>query len=267
MMTLSQLAIYPIKSTAQITLSSATMGAFGLDNDRRWMLIDSNGFMLTQRKHPKMCLIQCHLENAQLRVSAPNMPELKIPREGFTKDAGERIKATVWDDVCEAYFCGTAAAEWFSRFLDTSARLVYFPENELRQVDLNYAKQGDITAFSDGFPYLLITQASLDDLNARLQNPVEMRRFRPNLVISGSEAFAEDHWKKIRIGDITLNLVKPCSRCVIPSINPDTAEKSAEVVKTLADYRMRDNKIFFGQNVIAENTGELAVGMPVEILA
>jgi len=267
MITLSQLAIYPIKSTAQIALSKATMSPFGLDNDRRWMLIDDSGFMLTQRKYPKMCLIQCRCENDQLLVSAPNMPVLKIPREGFTKDNNTRIKATVWDDSCDVYNCGTAAAEWFSGFLGSATRLVYFPENEIRQVDLTYAKRGDITAFSDGFPYLLISQASLDDLNSRLQSPVEMKRFRPNLVIAGCDAFAEDSWKKIRIGDITLDLVKPCSRCVIPSINPDTAEKSAEVVKTLADYRMRDNKIFFGQNVIATNNGELAVGMPVEILA
>ena len=263
MITLSQLAIYPIKSTAQLALNSCQMSPFGLDMDRQWMLIDNNGYMLTQRTHAKMCLIECQFEADQLIISAPGMKQLKIP----TQYSGKMIKATVWDDVCNAYDCGEQTTKWFSQFLNISARLVYFPHDEDRQVDLEYANQGDKTAFSDGFPYLLISQASLDDLNSRLTAPVDMKRFRPNLVVKGTEAFAEDNWKAIRIGNITFNLVKPCSRCVIPSINPDTAEKSAEVVTTLAGYRMRENKIFFGQNLIAEGTAELEVGMEVEVLS
>jgi len=262
MISLSGLAIYPIKSTAQVALSSVEMSPFGLNMDRRWMLIDDNGNMLTQRKHARMCLIQCTIEDTRLVVIAPGMQALKIP----LKNSNTNVKATVWNDTCNTFDCGKEAAEWFTHFLKTSARLVYFPEDEVRQVDLDYAKQGDITAFSDGFPYLLISQASLDNLNTRLATAVEMKRFRPNLVLSGTDAFAEDNWKKIRIGDITFNLVKPCSRCSIPSIDPNTAEKSAEAVKALAAYRMRENKIFFGQNVIAEGTGTLEVGMPVEIL-
>ena len=262
MITLSELAIYPIKSTAQIALSTVKMSPFGLDMDRRWMLIDESGVMLTQRKHPRMCLIQCSIEEPCLVITAPGMNVLKIP----LKHSNRNIKATVWEDTCNAFECGNEAAKWFTLFLKTSTRLVYFPDNEVRQVDLDYADQGDITAFSDGFPYLLISQASLDDLNSRLVTPVEMKRFRPNLVVSGTDAFAEDGWKKIQIGDITFNLVKPCSRCSIPSIDPNTANKSAEAVKTLAGYRMRENKIFFGQNVIAEGTGTLNLGMPVEIL-
>lgn len=263
MIRLSQLAIYPIKSTSQIALSKAQMGPFGLEQDRRWMLVDKNGVMLTQRKHPRMCLIKSSLEFSHLVISAPDMASITIP----TVNSGRFIKTTVWDDTCNAYDCGNESSEWFSSFLNTPARLVYFPQDEVRQVDLTYANKGDITAFSDGFPYLLISQASLDDLNSRLALPVEMKRFRPNLVITGTEPFAEDNWKKIRIGDVIFKLVKPCSRCAIPSINPDTAEKSADVVKTLAAYRMRENKIFFGQNVIAEGFGELEVGMPVEILS
>lgn len=262
MIRLSELAIYPIKSSAQIQLNKASMGPFGLDMDRRWMLVDENGVMLTQRKHAKMCLIQSVLSANGLSVSANEMPTLFIP----AADSSSAVLATVWEDTCNAFDCGNEAARWFSEFLNTTARLVYFPENEQRQVDLTYARQGDITAFSDGFPYLLISQASLDDLNARLDTAVEMKRFRPNIVINGTEAFAEDTWKKIRIGDITFDIVKPCSRCVIPSIDPDSANKSAEPLKTLASYRMRENKIFFGQNVIAQGLGELHVGMPVEII-
>ena len=157
-------------------------------------------------------------------------------------------------------------SNWFSSFLNTPARLVYFPDDEQRQVDLDYAQAGDVTAFSDGFPYLLISQASLDDLNSRLQAPVEMNRFRTNLVVTGNKAFAEDQWKRMRIGNIEFELVKPCSRCTIPSIDPLTAAKTAEPVKTLASYRLRENKIFFGQNLIARGSGLLELGMPVEIL-
>ncbi len=262
MIRLSQLAIYPVKSTSQIALTHAQAGPFGLDMDRRWMLIDEQGYMLTQRKHPRLCLIQSHFEANCLIISAPDMEPLNIP----VQPSGNIIKATVWNDTCNAYDCGKQATQWFSTFLKIPARLVFFPQNEQRQVDLDYAKKGDTTAFSDGFPYLLISQASLDDLNNRLSSAVEMKRFRPNLVVEGTEAFAEDKWKKIRIGDVTFNLVKPCSRCSIPSINPDTAEKSAEAVKTLAGYRMQNNKIFFGQNLTSEGNGKLEVGMPVEIL-
>lgn len=261
---LSLLAIYPIKSTAQVSLDRATLGPFGLDMDRRWMLIDNEGEMLTQRKHSRMCLINASIADGKLTVNAAGMQPLSI--DHINAPSSSTITAKVWEDSCNAYDCGEASEKWFSDFLNTPARLVYFPDNEIRQVDLNYARQGDITAFSDGFPYLLISQASLDDLNSRLEQPVEMNRFRPNLVISGTEAFAEDKWKKIRIGDITFRLVKPCSRCVIPAIDPKTAKKSTEPVRTLASYRMRDNKIFFGQNVIAEGSGEVQVGMPVEII-
>lgn len=260
MISLSELTIYPLKSCGEIALNQAKLSPFGLELDRRWMLIDEQGMMLTQRKHARMCLIRCSLNNGQLTVSAPGTPSLDI------QITDNITKATVWEDTCNAYDCGDAASNWFSAFLNTPARLVYFPDDEQRQVDLNYARPGDITAFSDGFPYLLISQASLDDLNSRLQTAVEMNRFRPNLVITGNEAFAEDQWKRIRIGTIEFSLVKPCSRCIIPSINPANAEKTTEPVKTLASYRLCENKIFFGQNVIAHGSGLLEVGMPVEII-
>ncbi|VAW62851.1 Flavodoxin reductases (ferredoxin-NADPH reductases) family 1 [hydrothermal vent metagenome] len=275
MIKLSQLAIYPIKSTAQIPLTTATTGLFGLENDRRWMLIDARAQMLTQRKHARMCLIQSSIQQASLTVSAPGMPDLSIPlntpRPETNSPAHTQIQATVWEDTCNADDCGQQAADWFSEFLSCPARLVRFADAEKRQVDLNFARPGDITAFSDGFPYLLISQASLDDLNSHLSTPVNMDRFRPNIVISGTDPFAEDHWKKIRIGNIEFSIVKPCSRCIIPSIDPGSAEKTVEPLKTLASYRQRDNKIFFGQNVIARKVSPadsaiLEVGMDVIIL-
>lgn len=258
--TLSQLMIYPVKSCAGINLQSADTSPFGLQYDRRWMLVDANGVMLTQRQHPRMCLIQPMLDNCQLTLDAPGMDQLHV-----TQGTVE-IAVSVWEDQCDAVDCGDQAAEWLSEFMGLPTRLVYFAEDEIRQVDLNYAQPGDITAFSDGFPYLLISQASLDALNSRLQVPVEMRRFRPNLVIEGCEAFAEDHWQSLVIGDVTFRRVKPCSRCVIPSIDPTTAEKNPEVVKALASFRRIDKRVLFGQNLTASGQGRLHTGMAVRLI-
>lgn len=264
MIKLSELSIYPLKSCAGISLTQASLSPFGLESDRRWMLVDSLGEMLTQRKLARMCLIQSQLNKDNLTLSAADMPDLNVPL--VSNSVITNTQATVWEDTCNAYDYGEEAAIWFSRFLNTPARLVYFPDDEFRQVDLSYARQGDKTAFSDGFPYLLISQASLDDLNSRLDTPVEMKRFRPNLVVSGCDAYAEDEWKRIRIGTIEFRLVKSCSRCVIPSINPATAEKTADPIRTLARYRMKEKNIYFGQNLIAEGTGTIELGMPVQIL-
>jgi len=257
----SGLSIYPVKSCAEVSLDSTKVENFGLKNDRRWMIVDEHGVMLTQRKISKMCLIKVEVVNGGLILAAPAMTLLNI-----NQPAGEKKNVTVWHDQCQAYDAGDEAAKWLSHFLSIKCRLVYFPDDEFRQVDINYAQQGEMTAFSDGFPLLLISQASLDDLNSKLSNEITMNRFRPNIVVKGCKPFAEDAWKNIRIGDITFRIVKPCSRCVIPNINIETAEREDEPLKTLTSYRKRDNKIFFGQNIIANSVGDITVSMPVEIL-
>lgn len=261
MITLSELYIHPLKSAAGIKQETATLDKLGLENDRRWMLVDEKDMFLSQRQMPQMCLIKA--------TAKGNILSLKIP-DGSTLDtdcsAGAVRQVTIWGEQCRSIDCGDEVAEWLSDFLKQSCRLVYFPPNEIRQVDMQYARPGDKTGFSDGFPLLLISQASLDDLNSRLAEPVSMNRFRPNLVVAGVEAFAEDSWSKIKIGDITMRVVKPCSRCSIPSVNPATGQRSAEPIKTLRDYRLRDHKVYFGQNVIADNEGVIEVGMNVEIL-
>lgn len=261
-MELSELNIYPVKSLAGISLDQSIVDAFGLLNDRRWMLVDKNGRMLTQRKLARMCLIRPQVTAQGIHLSAQGMSDIELAVSNLTTTC----KVQVWNDVCNAYDAGDIAARWFSDFLATDCRLTYFPDDEVRQLDQDYSQASDTTAFSDGFPFLLISQASLDDLNSRMDTPITMSRFRPNLVISGSEAFEEDQWKGIRIGDMTFRLVKPCSRCVIPTIDPNTGEKGKEPLTTLLKYRKRDNKVYFGQNVIADGTGELHVGMKVEIL-
>lgn len=271
MLKVSELAIYPVKSCAQIRVQSAKVDDFGLHMDRRWMVVDEQGKFLTQRQLPRMCLIEPTLYESGISLQAPAMEACRVDINNLS----QTFKVTVWADQCSVLDCGNVAATWLTAFLETKCRLVYFPESEIRQVDLDYAQQGIRTAFSDGFPLLLISEASLGDLNDRLartqQQSVEMRRFRPNIVVSGCEAFAEDSWQKIQIGDMVLSIVKPCSRCVIPSIDPDTGIRGDEPTQTLKSYRRKEhpkigNKIFFGQNVIAENFGQIEVGLPVKIL-
>jgi len=259
----SALSIHPVKSLGAIALDSVQIDHLGLKGDRRWMVVDETGVMRTQRQLPRMTLVHTELIGDCLRLSAPGCNDLNVEPAGDS----ERLQVKVWDDQCAAIDCGNEAAVWLSLFLGEPSRLVYFPGNELRQVDTHFANVGERTAFSDGFPILLISQPSLDDLNSRLDSPVTMRRFRPNLVIAGCEPYAEDGWRQLRVGGITLRIVKPCSRCVIPTIDLETGEKGVEPIKTLAGYRMRENKIFFGQNVIAEGEGRIEVGMSVELLS
>ncbi len=261
-LSVSGLAIHPIKSCAQVTLDHTLLDRFGLLHDRRWMVVDVSGRFLTQRQQPRMCQVQPGLHGDALQLHAPGMPSLVVS----TPSANRKMMVSVWNDHCKALDAGDAAAAWLRRFLSIDCRLVFFPDDEVRLVDPTYGKPGDQTAFSDGFPLLLTTQASLDDLNARLDAPISMQRFRANLVVEGCEAFAEDTWRRLRIGGLTLRVVKPCSRCAIPNIDPATGQRDVEPTRTLSSYRQRDNKIYFGQNVIIEGSGELAVGMSVEVL-
>ncbi|MDT8451453.1 MAG: MOSC N-terminal beta barrel domain-containing protein [Gammaproteobacteria bacterium] len=263
---ISELAIYPVKSMRQTPLKKSEIDMGGLKHDRRWMVVDAKGVMLTQRKLARLCLIQPELINPEIDCSlllhAPDMPEIKVS----VPDGAAKRKVKVWRDEVNACDGGDEIAAWLSRFLDLQCRLVYFPDNEIRIVDQSYARPEDHTAFSDGFPILLTTQASLDDLNSRMNETITMVRFRPNIVISGSEAFAEDYWKILKVGDIFLRIVKPCSRCVIPSIDIASAERGSEPTKTLITYRKHDNKIIFGQNVIADGHGIIEIGMQVEVV-
>lgn len=258
----SELAIYPVKSLAQITLDESRIDRFGLVNDRRWMVVDQNGVFISQRQYAKMCLIQPVFINNKLTLKASGSKDLKVT----SVNVNTRHKVVVWQDECNAYDCGDDVADWLSEFLDVKCRLMYFPKDENRLVDQMYAKSTDHTAFSDGFPILLISQASLDDLNSKLEMPVPMSRFRPNLIVSGCPPFAEDDWKTIRIGELLLNVVKPCSRCTIPNIDSTTAERGIEPAKTLSGYRKTNNKIYFGQNVIPNGEGFIQKSMPVEIV-
>ncbi len=260
---LSELYFYPVKSLRGVKLERAPVDRRGIHFDRRWMVVDPAGGFLSQRQLPRMALVGTRLIPGGLRLCAPGMPDLEVP---FEEGEGEVLQVEVWSDLCQARSAGAAADRWLSRFLGRPCRLVYLPAESRRAVDPDYAAPEDETGFSDGFPFLLISQASLDDLNDRLPEALPMRRFRPNLVVTGCAPYAEDRWRRIRIGDISFRVVKPCSRCAIPTIDPETAEKEAEPLRTLNRYRRRDNKVYFGQNLLHDGTGTLETGMAVEVL-
>jgi hypothetical protein len=261
---LSELNVYPIKSAAGISLQTAEVEWKGLRGDRRWMLVDDHNQFITQRTIPKMALIAVAMDAEQLLISVPGMEPLSVP---YHLD-GIELEVEVWGDRCRAISAGNTAQEWFSQFLGMSCQLVYLPDDSVRPVDPDYAvdHSRDQVSFADAFPFLLISEASLHDLNHRLDTPIPMNRFRPNLVVQGCDPFAEDRWRKIRIGSVVFHVVKSCSRCVIPTIEQTTAIKSQEPLKTLATYRLQNGKIMFGQNLLQANLGTLAVGDEIEII-
>jgi len=226
------------------------------------MLIDNAGQFLSQRKLPSMALIKTALTNQQLILSAPGMEDLPLPLVAVD---GDIIASTIWSDQCNARSVSNEADKWLSRFLNTGCRLVYQPDDAIRQVDQNYAQPLDQVAFSDGFPFLIISENSLASLNQAMGLDFSMTRFRPNLVISGCPEYAEDQWREISIGEIGFRLPKPCSRCSVPTIDPETGQTGKEPLATLNRLRKWQNKVYFGQNALHNQCGKLTIGDIVEI--
>ncbi|KQS31608.1 oxidoreductase [Dyadobacter sp. Leaf189] len=264
-MQLSEIWIYPVKSLGGIRLPEARTEERGLEYDRRWMIIDENGKFLTQRVLSKMALIDVKLTDQGLKILNRNEPEnvLTVPYLPVTQ---QPRTVTIWDDVVEAVTVSDEADQWLSEQFGQKLELVKMPEETERKADPRYARNDENVSFADGFPFLIISQASLDDLNSRLDAPVTMQRFRPNMVITGSTPFEEDQWKAIRIGDLEFGIVKPCARCILTTINPATAEKGAEPLKTLSTYRKVNNKILFGQNAVAKTLGTVREGDSVLVI-
>jgi uncharacterized protein YcbX len=260
---LSQLHVYPIKSAGGIALNASEVDGRGLRHDRRWMLVDEAGSFMSQRRFPRMALIGVRIEPDRLVVDAPEMPSLEVP---FEPPDGKLLLARVWDDLVEVSTVNGDADRWFGEFLGVRSKLVYLPDESVRPVDPAFAGSEDQVGLADGFPFLLVSEASLTDLNARLERPVPMNRFRPNLVVRGCEPFAEDGWRLIRIGTMTFRVAKPCARCTITTVDQETAATSKEPLRTLARFRRAGNKVLFGQNLIHDATGALRVGSPVEVV-
>ncbi len=252
MPTLTHIHLYPIKSLGGISLASSSVEARGLRHDRRWMVVDPAGKFLTQREHPRMALIRPGLTPDALTLDVPGLPTLRVP---FTPPLSKPLTVRVWRSVCEALPVGGDADGWLSESLETSAHLVWMPETTHRAVNPDYGRLGDIVSFADGYPFLLLGEASLADLNARLAVPVPMDRFRPNFVVAGSPAYAEDGWGRVRIGGVSFRAAKPCDRCGMTAIDQQTAERGTEPFHTLAGYRTVEKKVLFGQYLITERDG------------
>jgi len=268
-MHLSEINVYPIKSLGGVLLQSSLVENRGLQFDRRWMLVNERNHFLTQRDFPKMATVGVEIIDDGLRVSSGG-ETLDI---SFAPETCETASVKIWSSRCRARVYEKKINQWFSDVLKTTCRLVLMTEDARRRVSYFHAiHENDVVSFADGYPFLLTGENSLANLNSRLDAPVSMNRFRPNLVVNDSGAFAEDEWKKIKIGAVVFHVVKPCARCVITTIDQRRGVKTgAEPLKTLATYRIPrrsvKKKILFGQYLIAENFGAvLNVGDKIEVV-
>ena len=276
-MRVSEINIYPVKSLKGITVIEAEVEPRGLRSDRRWLIIDKDGNFLTQRGLPKMATIGVAVSGNGLDVRADGFVPLRVdPIEG------ERVTALVWNSTSEAVAYDIETNEWFSDVLGKEVALLYMPDDAGRPVNPRFDRGGEMVSFADGYPLMLLGEASLAELNSRLERPLPMNRFRPNLVVSGSEAFAEDDWKTIRIGEAVFRSTKPCERCTITTVDQSRGEfDGKEPLRTLATFRSaRDvmperidalglgpNAVIFGQNLVAESAGAtIRVGDTVEVV-
>ncbi len=289
-MQISEVNIYPIKSLKGISLESSSVERRGLQFDRRWMLTDRDGMFFTQREVPKMAAIAVEVTGDGLLVTSESEGEMAIP---FEPDRGSRKIVTVWQSNVAAEVYVGEVSEWFSDVLGRSCQLVLMPEKSHRHVSEKFDRGEDIVSFADGYPLLLISEGSLANVNERIEEnyrdadegvrvPFPMNRFRPNLVVEGSDPFEEDNWSKIRVGEAIFWVVKPCARCVMTTVDQARGEfDGKEPLKTIASFRMAKdvfpdsfesfgqtaNAVLFGENLIPETPGVVVnVGDEVEIL-
>jgi len=265
----SSLHIYPVKSTAGISLPHSKVEELGLTFDRRFIVSDLSGQFITARTEPTLCLVKTNLIDHRLEISAPNMPTLTLSYEEFTK---QYQKVTVWGDEVSGQLCSNSANAWFSEYLQRPCKLLFFGQDSHRERKPNTDNARKV-AFADGYPLLLISQSSLDDLNSRLgdnqQQAVSMTQFRPNIVVDNCLPFAEDTWLRIRIGEVEFKVSKPCERCIFTTVNPQSGDKhlQQEPLRTLKSFRRNHNgEVLFGQNLIPLNSGKISQGDKLTII-
>lgn len=249
MLIISQINIYPIKSLDGYSVKSSVVEPKGLRYDRRWMLVDENGVFLSQRNCRKMTGLRALVEGDFLHIRSKTDQKHNIKLE--IDDSAQLVKVQIWDDEVEALTVNAAADAFLSDFLNLKCHLVKMPDNGDRQIDMSYAKSGETVSFADGFPFLIIGEASFEDLNGRLIEKLAepSRRFRPNFVFSGGMPYVEDTWKELKIGNVLFSGRKNCGRCVMITLDPDSGEANNEPLSTLSGYRKRGNSVVFGQNL------------------
>ncbi|MCB0562807.1 MAG: MOSC domain-containing protein [Phaeodactylibacter sp.] len=245
-MHITALYTYPIKSLAGISLPKARVEKRGLAFDRHWMLVDRDGLFISQREIPQLALLVPDLTVHDLivRHRHEGLEPLAIPL--LPAEGAKEMEVQIWDDRCTALQVSREADEWFSEILQTNCHLVYLPEENTRPLSPNYGHPGEITAFADSCPLLIIGEASLADLNQRLAEPVPMNRFRPNIVFSEGQPYEEEGWKNFRIGSVPFRGIRPCARCQITTINQESADIGKEPLRTLSTYRRQGHKVLFG---------------------
>lgn len=267
MLQLSEIWIYPVKSLGGISLQEAIVTERGLENDRRWLLVDNDGNFLTQRQYPQLAIFQPEIDEDFLIIKYLRNPEKTLKVGINAKNADKKLIVKVWDDSIEAQEVSEEANTWFSELLEMPVKLVVMPEESRREVDKKYALTGEeITSFADAYPFLVIGQSSLNDLNTRLEKPVLMNRFRPNLVFTGGEAYEEEHWFEVQIGKATFWGVKPCARCILTTIDQKSGEKTGkEPLYTLSTYRKAGKRVLFGQNLLVSVLDTIKVGDEIRV--
>ncbi|MEV4438828.1 MOSC N-terminal beta barrel domain-containing protein [Streptomyces sp. NPDC049577] len=269
---LNAVHFYPVKSMAGCAPGEAVVEPWGLAGDRRWIIAGPDGRFITQRQQPRLALASARpLPGGGVRLAAPGAGPLDVAvpaeRDGL-------VTVEVFRDKVEAVPAGAEADAWVSAFLGTEAQLLHMDDpSSRRPIDPGYALPGETVSFADGFPLLLTTTASLRSLNSLIalgespeEGPLPMNRFRPNVVVDHTEPWAEDDWRRVRIGEVTFRVVKPCGRCIVTTTDQHTAERGKEPLRTLAKHHRMGNSLVFGQNLIPEHTGVLRVGDAVEVL-
>ncbi len=269
-MVVAEIHVFPVKGMAGTAPSRALLQPWGLQHDRRWMVVDRTGRFLTQRVAPQMAVIQTEVTRlgatgSVLRLSHPDHGGIDIRVPGAE---APRLQVTVWRNTLQASLAEGAASAWISAVLGQDLRLVHMQDTSLRPINPAYGQPGESVSFADGYPVLLTSLGSLADLNARLARPVPIGRFRGNIVVGGAEAWAEDSWRLIRIGGAVLRVVKPCDRCIVTTVDQLTGLRPdrAEPLRTLGTFRHDERGIMFGQNLVPAEMGQIAVGDEVEVL-
>ena len=254
---LEDIIIYPIKSLGGIHLTSIKLTERGLKHDRRWMLVNEENHFLTIRQHPEFLYFDLGQESEEFVITHRiKKTSLKIP---FEISSGNKVEVKIWDDMVEAIEADNKYAEWFTEQVGYRCKLVYLPDNAPRRVQPDWVKNEHHVSFADAYPYLIVGESTLTDLNLKLEEKITMQRFRPNLVFTGGKAYEEYIWKDIAIGDGLMQCIKPCTRCIVTTMNPETAEVGKEPLKTLFKQKIND-KMVFGENAIAINSAEIKVG-------
>jgi uncharacterized protein YcbX len=267
---------YPVKSCRGEQLAGAQVEPWGLAGDRRWMIVDGDGEVVTAREHPQLVLVTPSIdpEAGVIRLAMPGLPELEVPVPDTT--TARLVPVKVWRSELVAALASDEAGQWLSKVAGEEVRLVYLDDPTRRPTSPAHSQPGDVVSFADGYPLLLTSEESLAQLNDWIaagphaaEGPLPMKRFRPSVTVAGADAFAEDAWRLVRIGDVAFRVAKPCDRCVFTTIDPVTAGKGKEPLVTLARYRRWDGAVWFGMNLIPDRPSQgatIRVGDPVQVV-